>query len=132
MILLDTHVLLWQERGDQRLGAQARRLLERALRENNLAVSAISFWEVGMRVQKGRLDLRLDLDAWRRDLLTEGLFEVPVDGTIAARAGLFSDMHGDPADRLIVATALEGHRLMTADRLILDWPGPINRLDATE
>ena len=67
MILLDTHVLLWQERGDQRLGAQARRLLERALRENNLAVSAISFWEVGMRVQKGRLDLRLDLDAWRRD-----------------------------------------------------------------
>ena len=128
MILLDTHVLLWQEGGDQRLGAQARRLLERALRENNLAVSAISFWEVGMRVQKGRLDL----DAWRRDLLTEGLFEIPVDGTIAARAGLFSDMHGDPADRLIVATALEGHRLMTADRLILDWPGPINRLDATE
>ncbi len=84
-----------------------------------------------MRVRKGQLALRFDLDAWRRDMLDQGLLEIPVDGGIAARAGLLADMHGDPADRLIVATALEGHRLVTADHRILDWPGQLSRLPAT-
>ena len=132
MILLDTHVLLWHERGDQRLGPRARAELERSWSEGESAVSAISFWEVGMLVEKGRLGFHLDLDAWRRDLLDHGLVEVPVDGRIAVRAGLLTDMHGDPADRLIVATALEGHHLLTADRGILAWPGPLSRLRATD
>ena len=85
-----------------------------------------------MRVQKGQLSLLLDLGAWRRDLLGQGLIEIPVDGAIAARAGSLRDIHGDPADRLILATALEGHRLVTADARLLDWPGPIARLDARE
>ena len=85
-----------------------------------------------MRVHKGRLDLGLDLDAWRRDLLDQGVIEITVDGRIAVRAGFLPDVHGDPADRIIIATALEGHRLMTADQRILDWPGSISRLDARE
>ena len=130
MILLDTHILLWQEHGDLRLGPQTRRAIAHALQEDRAAVSAISFWEIGMRVQKGQLSLLLDLGAWRRDLLGQGLIEIPVDGGIAARAGLLQDMHGDPADRIIVATALEGHQLVTSDDKILKWPGPLNRLDA--
>ena len=78
MILLDTHVLLWQEQGDRRLGPQTRRAIERALQENGAAVSAISFWEIGMRVEKGRLDFLLDLGAWRRNLLEHGLLEIRV------------------------------------------------------
>ena len=132
MILLDTHVVLWQELDDRRLGPQARRTIEDALQESMAAVSAITFWEVGMRVQKGQLDLGLDLYAWRRNLLEEGLVELAVDGDIAVRAGLLSNMHGDPADRIIVATALDGHQLVTADRRILDWSGHLSRLDATE
>ena len=132
MILLDTHVVLWQELDDRRLGPQTRRIIEDALQESMVAVSAITFWEVGMRVQKGQLDLGLDLHAWRRNLLEEGLVELVVDGDIAVTAGLLSNMHGDPADRIIVATALEGHQLVTADRRILDWPGHLSRLDATE
>ena len=132
MILLDTHVVLWQEVNDRRLGPQTRRTIEKALQESMVSVSAISFWEVGMRVQKGQLDLGFDLHAWRRNLLEEGLVELAVDGDIAVRAGLLSDMHGDPADRIIVATALEGHQLVTADRRILDWPGHLSRLDATQ
>ena len=85
-----------------------------------------------MRVQKGWLGFLLDLEAWRRDLLNQGLIEIPVDGVIAARAGLLTDMHGDPADRIIVATALEGHQLVTADQRILHWSGHLSRLDATE
>ena len=85
-----------------------------------------------MRVQKGRLDFLLDLSAWRQDLLNMGLIEIPVDGSIAARAGLLPDIHGDPADRIIVATALTGHQLVTADRAILRWPGPLKSMDARE
>ena len=131
MMLLDTHVLLWHEHGDRRLGAKARRAIEGVVQERTAAVSSISFWEIGMRIQKGRLEFLLDLDAWRRELLGQGLIEIPVDGAIAARAGLLADMHGDPADRLIVATALQGHQLVTADRRILNWPGKLNCMDAT-
>ena len=130
MILVDTHVLVWQEQGEQKMGPQTRRTLERALREGDLAVSAISFWEVGMRVQKGQLDFRLDLNAWRRDLLRQGVVEIPIDGEIAVRAVLLPCLHGDPADRIIVATALEGHTLVTGDGPILDWSGDLSRLDA--
>ena len=132
MILLDTHVLIWHEQGNPRLGSRTRHEFEVALGEGKAAGSAIAFWEVGLQIKKRRLRLITDIAAWRRDLLNQGLGEIPVDGDIAARAGLLEDMHGDPADRLIVATALGGHRLVTADELILTWPGKLNRLDARE
>ncbi len=80
---------------------------------------------------RGRITLQADIGSWREGLLKEGLIEIPVDGRIAIRAGLLQDMHGDPADRLIVATALDGHQLVTADRRILDWPGQLSRMRAT-
>ena len=132
MILLDTHVLLWQERGDRRLGNQTRDLVHRALEERAVAVSAITFWEVAMRIQKGQLELDFDLYDWRDDLLEHGLVEIPINGVIAPRAGLLADIHGDPADRLIVATALAGHRLVTSDERILAWGGNLDRMDARE
>ena len=132
MILLDTHVLLWQERGDRRLGNQTRDLVHRALEERAVAVSAITFWEVAMRIQKGQLELDFDLYDWRDDLLEHGLVEIPINGVIAARAGLLADIHGDPADRLIVATALAGHRLVTSDERILAWGGNLDRMDTRE
>ncbi len=80
--------------------------------------------------EKGRIGYPDDVIQWRREQLGQGVVEVPIDGEIAARAGHLPDMHGDPADRLIVATALQGHRLVTADRRILNWPGQLNCLDA--
>ena len=132
MILLDTHVLLWHGRGDRRLGRRARRMVERALPRRRAAVSAISFWEIAMRVHSGRLDLFMDPEALRRDFLAQGLVELPVNGLIGVRAGLLPGLRGDPADRLIVATALEGHQLLTADSQILEWPGKLSRIAATE
>ncbi len=132
MTLVDTHVLIWYESGDRRLGPRARQAFERALQGGEAAVSAVSFWEIGMGFRKGRIGLLLDPEAWRLDLLDQGLIEIPVDGGIASRAGLLSKIHGDPADRIIVATALAGHRLMTADRQILEWPGPLSRLSASD
>ena len=132
MILLDTHVAIWLHTGDDRLGFLARAQVETALSEANAAVSAITFWETGMRAQKGGLNLGQSLEAWRLELLDAGVVEIPVSGAIAARAGLLPELHGDPADRIIVATALEGHTLVTADERILNWRGDLNRLDARE
>ena len=132
MILLDTQVLVWTRFGDRRLGRRTQREIDNAVRDANVAVSAISFWELAMLHEKHRLTLLQDVGSWRDTLLQEGLVEIPVDGAIGIRANELADFHPDPADRLIVATALGGHRLVTADRRILDWPGNLDRLDATQ
>lgn len=132
MILLDTHVLLWSRLGAQKIGPGSRELVERAWREATLAISAISFWEVAMLHRKGRMRLLQDVTAWRTQLLDDGLVEIPVDGTIAIRANRLVGFHPDPADRIIVATALSGYSLLTADRHILSWDGHLKRLDARQ
>ena len=101
-----------------------------AINTGEVAISAISFWEVAMLSQKRRLTLIGDAPSWRRALLENGLNEIPMDGEIGIRANELPDFHGDPADRIIVATALEGHQLVTSDDRILDWPGGLSRLDA--
>ena len=131
-MLLDTQVLLWLRLGDSRLGPEARNLIEEVWQLDEIAVSAISFWEVAMLASKGRIRLSESVSTWRLRQLEEGVIEIPLDGATAVRAGLLSEMHGDPADRIIVATALGGHKLMTADQRILDWPGSLARLDARE
>ena len=130
MILLDTHVLLWSRAGVRRIGPTSMRLVEHGLRDATLAVSAISFWEVAMLREKGRIDLSQDARAWRMRILNDGLIEIPVDGDIAIRANELTGLHADPADRLIIATALGGHTLVTADERILSWSGRLRKVDA--
>lgn len=131
MILLDTHALIWYSTGDASLGASARESIEQSLADKELAVSAISFWETAMLVDKGRIELDLAVSGWRRDLLISGLREIPIDGDIGIEAAELDGFHGDPADRLITATTiLAGATLITADRRILEWAGTCRRLDA--
>ena len=130
MILVDTHALIWLRTGDARLGAGARRALDDALRGEELSVSAMTFWEIALLKSKGRLDFPEDVGLWRRELLGQGLAEIPVDGEIAIRANALPGLHADPADRIIVATAQAGHRLVTGDERILAWDGNLARLDA--
>ena len=85
-----------------------------------------------MLKEKGRLRFPEDIAMWRREQIEQGIAELPVDGEIGIRAAALRAFHGDPADRIIVATALGGHRLVTADRRILEWPGELNRLCATD
>ena len=126
LILLDTHSLIWLDQADDRLGPKTRSQLDAALKDKNLFVSAISFWELAMLQTKGRLILP-PLIHWRKDLLDMGLKEVPVTGDIGILANNLEEFHPDPADRLIVASALKiGATLVTADKRILAWSGQLN------
>ena len=98
MIVLDTHAWLWWAADRAKLPPKLRRRLGA---EANLAVSAISCWEVAMLVARGRLTLRTDVRVALRAMgALPGLRVVAVDDDIATEAALFGDaMHGDPADR---------------------------------
>lgn len=131
LILLDTHALIWLDQDNPTLGLVARQRAEAALKEQRLAVSAISFWEVAMLAVKGRIVMEIPVSAWRQDLLDLGLIEMPVTGEIGIAAVHLDHLHGDPADRIIVATALSRESvLVTADRNLLTWSGTLERLDA--
>lgn len=132
MILLDTHTVLWLRAGDARLGSTARAKIQQAWESDQVGLSAISFWEMAMLRDKGRIRYPEDVGRWRREQLKQGLIEIPVDGEIGIRANSLADLHADPADRIIVATALGSHRLVTADTRILSWSGDLDRLDARE
>lgn len=131
MILLDTHVLVWLDMGSTHLGKKAIQLIDKALAQDELAVSAMSFWEVAMLARKGRIELQGEVGVWRKELLDKGMREIPLSGGMAIRAGELPDFHGDPADRMIVATALEASAsLVTADERILAWPGLARKISA--
>lgn len=84
-----------------------------------------------MLIAKGRLSMKAELDMWRTALLNAGLVEIPLQGLTAIRAGQLTAFHGDPADRMIVATAIENSAaLMTADEKILSWGGCSPVIDA--
>lgn len=129
-MLLDTHVMLWLRLGRRELGTGARVEIDRAWQSGQVAVSAISFWEVAMLKSKGRIRFPEDVALWRKEQLAQGVVEIAVDGEIGIDAVSLIDFHADPTDRFIVATALRGHLLATADQQILDWTGNVSRLDA--
>jgi len=131
MILLDTQVLIWLALGSTRLGSHAREDLDRALAESGIWVSAITFWEIAMLEQKKRIRLGMDLPTWRQELLNSGLSEHSLDGATGILASQLSGLNSDPADRMIVATALQnGSILMTADADLLNWNAGLTRQDA--
>jgi PIN domain nuclease of toxin-antitoxin system len=131
IILLDTHVLLWLLEGDQSLGHRARQIADTALREDTLLVSAMTFWEVSMLIQRQRLVLAQSATSWRQRALELGVSEIPVSGDIGLLSTELEDFPTDPADRIIAATALvQGATLITADTSILSWPGRLARHNA--
>lgn len=132
MILLDTHALVWLVEGSAKLGAKAKSRCERASADGTLATSAITFWELAMLSRRGRATFSKSLETWRDDLLSRGLVEIPLTGDIGIVSGQLGGFDGDPADRIIVASAIRaGATLVTADARILDWSGALKRADAS-
>lgn len=135
-VVLDTHVWIWAVEGDRaQLGAGAIDELEAASLRGGVLVSAISVWEVAMLEAKGRLTLSRPLEEWvRAALRAPGVTLLPLSPEIAVESTrLPGSPHGDPADRILVASArVAGARLATRDEGILRYAadGHVRVLDA--
>jgi PIN domain nuclease of toxin-antitoxin system len=131
VILLDTHAAIWVASNDPTLGKKSRAVVLSALEQDQLAVSAISFWEIALLVAKGRIKSPDSAAKIREQILSSGVTELPLTGDIALRAADLGNLPNDPADRFITATALiHGAILMTADEQLLKWKHGLKRMDA--
>jgi len=117
MLMLDTCTLLWLASRQEDLSATARA----AIRDSSggLYVSAISAFEIAIKSKKGALALPMPADAWfTRALSHHGIAEISVDARLFGEAVRLPDHHNDPADRIIIATALAfSMRIVTPDPL---------------
>ena len=122
-VLLDTHVLVWHMEGSRKIGKWTQAAVEKAAESDAALVSAITPWEIALLVSKGRLKLGTDVMDWLRDALANpGLHVAPLEPEIAvASTRLPFDIHADPADRILVATARHlGATFVTADQALLE------------
>jgi PIN domain nuclease of toxin-antitoxin system len=122
-LLLDTHIWIWLLSGNhERVARNARRAIEDALSRRAVAVSDISYWEVATKAARGRLELAPSTDEWlSRAQRAPGIGTIRLDRDILLRSVKLQLPHGDPADRMLVATALTYDlRLVTADTVLLD------------
>ena len=126
MIVADTHVWVWWVSGLEPLSSKARRLIGAAVdQRRGVYISSISVWGVAQLVARGRLQLTLDVAAWvAKSEALPFLHFIPVDNAIAMKSvQLPSPLHPDPADRMIIATALTlGFPLVTQDEKIARYP----------
>jgi PIN domain nuclease of toxin-antitoxin system len=124
-LLLDTHCWVWSQFGhDHEFSASGLATLRHAAADRILLVSVISVWEVALLESKRRLHLNMNCLEWVRQALeTPGLTLVPLTPEIGVDSTrLPGEMHADPADRILVATARNiGARLMTRDQTLLEY-----------
>lgn len=122
MIVLDTHILIWWLTGDARL--KPSQLLE-IQQSGTLAVSAISLWEIAKLVENHRLSFNMPVLDWINAALTHPKIQVIplLPEIVVCSTQLPGGFHKDPADQLIVATAITlDVPLLTMDRKILAYP----------
>jgi PIN domain nuclease of toxin-antitoxin system len=126
-LLLDTHLLLWAAGQPDRLSAAARTLLNDP--QNELLFSAASLWEVAIKRGLGRDDFQVDARLLRRGLLDNGYHELAITSEHAVAIDGLPPFHKDPFDRILVAQSMvEGIILLTADPLVAQYPGPVQRV----
>lgn len=122
-LLLDTHVWIWLMNGDETLSKVARKEIECAWGNGTVGISAISVWEVGMLEKKQRILLNKPCLEWIRQALHCGILLLPLTPEIAIESSHLPDYtSGDPADRIIIATArIDSRVLVTRDECILAY-----------
>ena len=124
-LVLDTHALIWLVDGRENAFSPA--MLDRiaqAARQNAVLIPAIAFWEIAMLDARGRIQLSQACTTWCAQIQSRpGIRIVPLTPAISIDSTrLPGDFHGDPADRMIVATArAENALLLSNDRKILDY-----------
>ena len=116
MLILDTHAWIWFVTESNQLGKDATKVLSN---ERFCGISAISCWEVAMLVEKKRIEFKFPIEQWL-NLALEKVQLLPLTPEVAILASRLSPFHGDPADRIITATAIINQsNLITKDERII-------------
>ena len=118
-LLVDTHYLIWDMMGHHRFTPTIEKKIKR--HQGHCYFSTISYWELGMLVGKGRIEMPVTLTQFFDDLIKKRHYKpLPLSPQVADHTRKFANtFHGDPADRIIVATALEHNAVvLTADEKI--------------
>jgi PIN domain nuclease of toxin-antitoxin system len=125
--LLDTHILLWGAIEPERLSNAAGSLIENS--DNEILFSAVSLWEIAIKAGRERDEFRIDAGVLRRGLFDNGYAELAMTGAHAAGLATLPPSHRDPFDRMLVAkAAVEGLTLLTSNRTVAKYPGPIRQV----
>jgi PIN domain nuclease of toxin-antitoxin system len=126
-LLVDTHLLLWASDFPKKLSVTARALL--ADPDNEIFFSAATIWEVAVKAAGKRPDFLFNPRTLRRDLLANGYAEIPITSDHAIAVQGLPPLHKDPFDRILIAQAtVEGITLLTSDRQLAKYPGPIRKV----
>ena len=126
-LLLDTHLLLWAVVEPERLDVALVGMLEDPL--NAPVFSVVSLWELVIKRGLDRPDFQMEPSLLRQALLEAGWRELPVEAHHALAVGQLPPLHRDPFDRLLLAQAqADGLLLITADRQLAQYPGPVRRM----
>ena len=124
-LLLDTHIALWLDSGDDRLRPSTRTFIDDCWQNGGtIFLSSVTVWEIALLVDTRRIELDVPVDAWvLRFLDRPGIEAVPLAHRAAARSYQLHHLeHRDPADRLLIATAIElGCPLVTYDKRIVQF-----------
>lgn len=123
-LLLDTHVWIWMMMGNAKLSSPFLKAIKKNQTQENIFLSPISIWEIGMLVEKKRLELDRDCLDWiEQSLDSPGVKLVSISPSIAIQSTrLPGTIHSDPADRILVATAHEvGAVLVTCDEKLIEY-----------
>ncbi|HKP74730.1 MAG TPA: type II toxin-antitoxin system VapC family toxin [Longimicrobiaceae bacterium] len=124
-LLLDTHVWIWVMNGWLgKIGYQTHDAVAQAGLDGRILISAMSVWEIGMLEAKGRIRFSMEAGEWvRRALSAPGVRITPLSPEVAIDSSRLPDgVHGDPADRMLIATARRvGATLVTRDLKILEY-----------
>jgi PIN domain nuclease of toxin-antitoxin system len=119
-LLLDTHVLLWAMTSPHQLSVSLEAAIKTA--ENDVAVSAVSVWEITIKRMLGKLDI--DIHELIKTIGDAGFTELPVRFTQSLNLEVLPPHHRDPFDRMLIAQSIaDGRRLVTFDEKILKYAG---------
>lgn len=119
MIVLDTHILIWDALEPAKLSQLAKEAIAAANQTGEIWVADISLWEIAMLIQKGRIQVSTDVQTFLNLVLQANNIQlVAISPEIAAQSvQLSATINADPADRLIAATTIvKQATLVTADR----------------
>jgi PIN domain nuclease of toxin-antitoxin system len=123
-LLLDTHLLLWSALRTARLSPTAKLLLESP--ENRLYYSAAAIWEIAVKKSQGKSSFQVDALEFRELLNRNSFEELSIDASHGAYVQNLPLIHKNPFDRILIAQAtIEGITLLTSDRRLATYPGPI-------